>query len=172
MCDSRARANQLELTDFHTGELGETFHGKTRSPWEHDDDLAELPVGLVELGGVAFDVRGVIQLRRAEPLGGGWELATLDDPVRVDGIPIQQEATRLHLLLGTARSETDGTVIGRLVLHYADGETRSLVHVEVFADDLETGAEDGIFATHVSFVCLDAAGAKIDIESALPKRLA
>jgi WD40 repeat protein len=129
MRDPRARANQLDLTDFYTGELGETFHGKTRSPWEHDDDLSELPVGLVELGGIAFDVRGVIQLRRAEPLGGAWELATLDDPVRVDGIPIQQEATRLHLLLGTVSEGTvlsGGTVIGRLELHYADGESRSL----------------------------------------------
>ena len=106
--DLRASANQIDLTDFYTGELGETFHGKVASTFDHDDDLAELPVGLVKLGGVEFDVRGVIQLRRAEPLGGGWELATLDDVVRVDGIPIQQEATRLHLLLGTV---SEGTVL-------------------------------------------------------------
>jgi hypothetical protein len=129
MRDPRTRANQLDLTDFYTGEFGETFHGKVASAFDHDDDLAELPVGLVELGGVAFDVRGVIQLRRAEPMGGGWELATLDDPVRVDGIPIQQEATRLHLLIGTVSEGTvlsGGTAIGRLELHYADGETQSL----------------------------------------------
>jgi hypothetical protein len=95
-------------------------------------------MGLVELGGVEFDVRGVIQLRRAEPLGGAWELPTLDDAVRVDGIPIQKEPTRLHLLLGTvqgrdtvqgervAQGEAEGTGIGRLLLHYADGETRPL----------------------------------------------
>jgi hypothetical protein len=32
--------------------------------------------------------------------------------------------------------------------------------VEAFADDLETGAEEPIFSTHVSFVCLDEHGAK------------
>ena len=91
--DPRAGGQQLDLTDFYTGELGETFHGKVAGMSDHDDDLAELPVGLMELGGVEFDIRGVIQLLvRAEPLGGAWELAALDDPVRVDGIPIPQEA--------------------------------------------------------------------------------
>jgi hypothetical protein len=46
--------------------------------------------------------------------------------VRVDGIPVQQEAARLHLLLGTFVPEAEGTVIGRLELHYADGETQPL----------------------------------------------
>jgi WD40 repeat protein len=124
--DPGAAANQIDLTDFYTGELGETFYGKVGNANEHDDDLSELPVGLISMGGVEFDIRGVIQVRRTEPLGGPWELAAADDPVRVDGIPIQQEAARLHLLLGTILPEAEGAVIGRLVLHYADGETRSL----------------------------------------------
>jgi len=124
--DPRATAYQIDLTDFYTGELGETFHGKVGIIQDHDDDLSELPIGLMNLGGVEFDIRGVIQVRRAEPLGGPWELAASDDPVRVDGIPVQQEAARLHLLLGTAQPEAEGTVIGRLLLDYADGESRSL----------------------------------------------
>ena len=103
--DPSAGRNQLDLTDFYTGELGETFYGKVGRVIDHDDDLSQLRVGLVELGGVTFDVRGLIQLRRADLRGGAWEFVTLDDPVRVDGIPIQQEATRLHLLLGTVRGE-------------------------------------------------------------------
>jgi hypothetical protein len=125
--EPRATAKQIDLTDFYTGELGEQFHSPTIFLINReDDDLSELPVGLVKLGGVEFDIRGVIQLRRAEPLGGPWELAASDYAVGVDEIPIQQEAARLHLLLGTIRSEAEGTVIGRLVLHYADGETRLL----------------------------------------------
>jgi hypothetical protein len=124
--DPRAGANQIDLTDFYSGELGETFYGKVGAGGEHDDDLSELPVGLVSIGGVDFDVRGVIQVRRAEPLGGPWELAASDDAVRVDGIPVQQEVARLHLLLGTILPEAEGAVIGSLVLHYADGETRPL----------------------------------------------
>jgi hypothetical protein len=124
--DPRAAAGQIDLTVSYTGELDETFHGKVGGVLDHDDDLSELPVGLVNLGGVEFDIRGVIQLRRTEPLGEAWEMAARDDPVRVDGIPIQQEIARLHSLLGTIQSEANGTVIGNLILHYADGETRSL----------------------------------------------
>jgi WD40 repeat protein len=124
--DPRATANEIDLTDFYTGELGETFHGQVGSAFEHDNGLPDLPLGLVKLGGVEFDVRGVIQVRRAEPLGGGWEVAASDDPVRVEGIPVQQEAAQLHLLLGTILPEAEGTVIGRLGLRYADGETRLL----------------------------------------------
>jgi len=32
--------------------------------------------------------------------------------------------------------------------------------VAVYADDLETGAEEPVFSTHVSFVCLDRQGHK------------
>jgi hypothetical protein len=117
---------QIDLTAFFTGQLGEVFYGKTGGAQDHDDDLSELPTGLVTLGGVEFDIRGVIQLRRAEPLEKVSEMAAADDPVRVEGITIEQEATRLQLLLGTIQPEADGTVIGSLVLHYADGETRSL----------------------------------------------
>ena len=65
------KENQLDLSGFYTGELGETFHGKVASANHQHDDLSELPVGLVELGGVEFDVRGLIQLRRADLSGGG-----------------------------------------------------------------------------------------------------
>jgi hypothetical protein len=124
--DPRATASQIDLTAFYTGVLGETFYGKIWTVFDHEDDLSGLPTGLVNLGGVEFDIRGVIQLRRAEPLDSYSEMAAADDPVRVDGIFIQQATARLYLLLGTIQSEGDGTVIGNLILHYADGETRSL----------------------------------------------
>jgi WD40 repeat protein len=124
--DPSATTNQIDLTDFYTGELGETFHGKVCLTTDHDDDLSELSTGLMRLGGVEFDIRGVIQVRRTESLGGPWELAASDDPVRVDTIRVRQDAVRLHLLLGTFAPEADGTVIGRLRLHYDDGESRPL----------------------------------------------
>ena len=40
------------------------------------------------------------------------------------------------------------------------GKTSVQYEVNVYADDLETGAEEPIFSTHVSFVCLDAKGRK------------
>jgi acyl-CoA hydrolase len=42
----------------------------------------------------------------------------------------------------------------------ARGTTSVEYAVQVFADDLETGAEEAIFSTHIRFVCLDAAGRK------------
>jgi len=85
--DPRATANQIDLTDFYTGELGETFHGKVGFVEDHDDDLSELPIGRMKLDGVEFDIRGVIQLRRTEPLGGPWELAASDAPCGSMGSP-------------------------------------------------------------------------------------
>jgi len=135
--DARVTASQVDLTQFYTGELGEMFHPPFiyTTEDEGDDTLSELPIGLLKLDGIEFDVRGAIQVRRSEPLGEAAELAVSDDPVRVDGIPVQQEARRLHLLLGSTgvempiigiRRELEGQAIGNLVLHYADGETRSL----------------------------------------------
>ncbi len=142
--DPRATASQIDLTDHYTGELGEVFHPPTDFSIESgDDDLSELPIGLLQLKGIQFDVRGVIQVRRSEPSGGPWELAASDDAVRVEGIPVQQEARRLHLLLGSTEAEQllgdrlsadttitrrdiEGQVIGKLVVHYVDGGTAAL----------------------------------------------
>lgn len=45
------------------------------------------------------------------------------------------------------------------------GNTSVEYGVQVFADDLETGAEEPIFSTHIRFVCLGPNGEK----TALPK---
>jgi acyl-CoA hydrolase len=39
-------------------------------------------------------------------------------------------------------------------------------HVEVFCDDIESGQEDAVFATTVTFVCLDDLGRKNAIAGA------
>ncbi len=43
------------------------------------------------------------------------------------------------------------------------GHTSVTYAVRVFADDLETGAEESVFSTCITFVRLDAAGTKIPI---------
>jgi acyl-CoA hydrolase len=42
----------------------------------------------------------------------------------------------------------------------ARGTTSVEYAVQVFADDLETGADEAIFSTHIRFVCLDGGGRK------------
>jgi hypothetical protein len=86
-----------------------------------DNDLAELTTGLVTFDNVLFDVRGVVQLRRTEPLGGPWQKRWERHPARLDGIALHRPFHRLHALLGTDQREQDGRMIGHLVWHYADG---------------------------------------------------
>jgi acyl-CoA hydrolase len=68
------------------------------------------------------------------------------------------------------KSVREGTVLRFQAGESKRGRTSTQYLVEVFADDLETGAEDAIFTTHVSFVCLDGRGGKIEIDSASPSR--
>ncbi len=89
----------------------------------NDDNLAELPEGRHIYAGVPFDVGGQIQLM------GGW-LKHFDKtyPAQVGDIPIGRTCAKIHLLHGdNALIETNfGTVVSKLVLHYADGSTREL----------------------------------------------
>lgn len=62
------------------------------------------------------------------------------------------------------RSVREGTVLRFQAGEAQRGRTSTRYRVEVYADDLETGAEHAIFSTHVSFVCLDAAGGKVEID--------
>lgn len=64
------------------------------------------------------------------------------------------------------RGVRQGTVL-RFAAAESDRGTTSVEYaVQVFADDLETGAEEPIFSTHIRFVCLDSLGVK----TALPQR--
>jgi hypothetical protein len=54
-----------------------------------------------------------------ENLGGNF-------PRRVSGIPVNQKATNIHFLHGTAWGALYGTVIGRYQINYANGETREV----------------------------------------------
>lgn len=58
------------------------------------------------------------------------------------------------------RSVRQGTVLRFVVEEAGRGRTSVEYAVRVYADHLDTGSEEPIFATHVRFVCLDAAGAK------------
>lgn len=43
------------------------------------------------------------------------------------------------------------------------GTTSVQYHVDVYRDDITTGAEEAVFSTRVTFVCLDDAGCKTPI---------
>ena len=108
----QAGSNQVDLTSGYNVALNETWQPARRME-ELDLNLAALPSGLRAFGGIEFDVRGVIQLRRAAP---DSELF----PQQV-AIPVRQKFARFHVLHGTRYFHQPGAVIGAFAIHYADG---------------------------------------------------
>lgn len=86
---------------------------------EFDQSLSTLPRGLQTLGGVQFDIRGMVQLSSLEMVKNMTRF-----PLSCDGVPVNLSARRLHFLGGVNflfNSFTSGTAIGHCVIHYADG---------------------------------------------------
>jgi hypothetical protein len=123
--DDRVTANQIDLSAYYTSPFRVPFQ-PVYDDLEGDTGLTRLPVGTSTIEGVIFDARGVIQLRRFEPLRGTWGVLWNERPDRVEGIAINRVFKRFHLLQGTGWNEPDGTPIASLVLHYADGEQREI----------------------------------------------
>lgn len=85
------------------------------------NNLAELETGVVELAGVRWDLRAMVQLK-----GNEDSVSTAGMPQRSEGIRVAQTCRRLNLLHGTGMKDQEGTEIGRLILHFANGEVRAL----------------------------------------------
>ena len=122
--DAGATSAQLDLTDHYNGLLQAAFHPVFTVP-DSDDGLRELGTGLLELSGVRFDVRGVIQLRRHTELESAWQRIWERLPIRVEDIRVQQKIRRLHVLHGTISPEKEGAEVARFVWHYDSGQETS-----------------------------------------------
>jgi hypothetical protein len=83
-----------------------------------DRSLAALPGGLQRFGDVAFDIRGIIQLR-----GGAPDSELYPDRATVS---VKRSFKRFHVLHGTTYTEPEGRQIGAFVLHYADGDAAEI----------------------------------------------
>lgn len=64
------------------------------------------------------------------------------------------------------KSVRQGAVLRFKARRTKQGDTSVQYTVKVYADDLATGSEEAVFSTHVSFVCLDAAGCKCPLPEA------
>jgi tetratricopeptide (TPR) repeat protein len=114
--------NLIDLTDYYNGSLTRGWIPSSQFGTTAERNLGELPQGVQKLGGVSFDVRGVIQL-------AGHSLNVVlhaSFPVQVKGVRIEQQCHRLHFLQGTGWRAPEGTVIGRYVIHYADGRQQAV----------------------------------------------
>ena len=120
--NSEAKSSDIDLDRYYNFGLDEDLHGFS------GNNFSALPKGVQRLGAVEFDLRGIVQLANHGPLEGRC-------PTQVNDIPVGQKCRRIHFLhaTGWGGSVSPGIVIGKYVLHFADGKTRD---VEIrFAED-------------------------------------
>ena len=114
---AEATADQIDLSQFYNGSFREGWLPNNQKSIRSEKNVPGLPEGLTTLDGVTFDARGVVQ-------AGGTELAAspgFSEAIR--GMRVGRRAAALHFLHGAAWDTPEGTVIGRYLVHYADGET-------------------------------------------------
>jgi len=114
--DQMASSEQIDLTSHYNLALQDSLDQKGDR-----NNLASLPSGLQVLGRLRFDIRGLIHLNGLEAKQAG-----LIYPERVSGIGIGHKCVHLHFLHATDWGAEKGTVVGRYILHYADGQSREL----------------------------------------------
>ncbi len=104
--------NLIDLTDYYNAPLTESWH----SPKAAENNLSDLKPGVQKLGGIEFDVRGLIQL-------GARAANGLAYPAHVLDIPIGRRCRRLHFLHAAIFSAGahPGDELGSYIFHYADG---------------------------------------------------
>ncbi len=84
-------------------------------------DLQDLPKGDQSLGGVKFDIRGMIVLAGTRSL----TVTGVVFPEAVKGINVNRKGQELHFLQACGWSDEAGAKLGEYVIHYVNGETRS-----------------------------------------------
>jgi hypothetical protein len=116
---------------------------------DYGNNLTELPQGEQQLAGVKFKIgKGLIQLGSCVLPG---------KPDKVDGIKVDRQFSRLHVLHATGNTQQDqvpdGTLVARYTVHYADGTIDSLpvvygknIREWWFFEGAETGVTDGKIA--------------------------
>jgi len=104
----------VNLEDYFNGTLspGWIIPGDARTAM----GLPELPCGVVELEGTAFEIRGVLQLAGIESrrVRGTF-------PSAARGISMPPVCRRIHFLHGTEGQLSAGTLVGKVVIHVENG---------------------------------------------------
>jgi hypothetical protein len=115
-----AGPDQVDLSSVYNAAFGETWQPVTHLA-HVDLALPTIPGGLLEIDGIRFDARGIVQLRRAAP---NWSWGWFAYPEAVT-IEVGRAFRRLHVLHATAWVADPGTTIGAYRLHYASGESHT-----------------------------------------------
>jgi len=104
-------------------DLSEYFNTSPDDDWFNHagHDLQDLPKGVQELGGVKFDIRGMIVLAGTQSI----DVTGVVFPEAVNGIKVNRKGQKLHFLQACGWSAEDGAKLGEYVIHYSDGQTKS-----------------------------------------------
>jgi hypothetical protein len=110
--------SMVDLSKYYNAALNETWHKGGLS----NNTLKDLPRGIHTLDGTSFDIRGIVQLsgQQAER-----ELSVIF-PEEVANITVEQKGQKVHFLHACGWQSPKGTPIGAYVIHYHNGETRSV----------------------------------------------
>jgi hypothetical protein len=114
----------VDLSDYYNAAFVQSWH-----PGMSSNSLDVLPSGLLQLGGVLFDVRAIVQVSGSE-----LERAHGRFPEQITGIRIQQACRQLHFLHAAGWRSDEGTQLGAYILHYADGQSQTIPIV--YGEDL------------------------------------
>ncbi len=109
--DANAPKQLLDLTSVYNASLDQSWHGG------NGNDLSALPKGVQILGGVQYDVRGIVQL-------ASKSTSTTNFPAQVQGIKVNQKCERIHFLHAAGFGKLDGRdhTIGWYVVRFASNQ--------------------------------------------------
>jgi beta-lactamase regulating signal transducer with metallopeptidase domain len=113
-----ALAHSASLVD-----LGAYANASLKESWlpdDSDNDLSNLAPGEHQFAGVPFEISGVVQLS-----GKGMGQGGRHFPSEVKGIQMGRPISKVHLLHACAGKEEAGTLVAKIVLHYADGQEQA-----------------------------------------------
>jgi hypothetical protein len=136
--DAAATKQMLDLTRFYNAGLGDAWAGGP------GNDLSALPNGLPTLGGVQYDIRGIVQL-------ASKSLASTNFPSQVQGIKVRQPCERIHFLhaAGFGKPDPQNPVVGWYVLRYAGDQMELKIPIR-YGRDVEDwhGPKDAAGSTN------------------------
>ena len=110
--------SMVDLSKYYNAALNETWHKGGMS----NNTLKDLPRSIQVLDGTSFDIRGIIQLAGRQ---AGQELS-VKFPEEVANIKVQRKGQKVHFLHGCGWQSPKRTSIGTYVIHYRNGESRSV----------------------------------------------
>ena len=131
----------IDLSQHYNAALTENPFETFRKLRALNETFTTMPRGVATVGGVRFDLRGIVALQ-----GKQTQLRPMRANLteRAEGIQVGQAAKTLQFLHGTGWGHAPhGTVIGKIVVHYQDGETAEIpIRTGVHVRDWFLNAQD------------------------------